>query len=127
MGLTDYEQVWEQNRQAGEKALGQGKLAEAEEHYRVTVVVSELLWPKTERHGQSLKNLGDVYLAKGEAAQAQPFLERAVAILTDVRGGMDPILIPALESYSQALRKTQHHREAENLERRIIVLKRRQV
>ena len=37
MGLTDYEQVWEQNRQAGEKALQQGKLAEAEEHYRVTV------------------------------------------------------------------------------------------
>ncbi len=125
MGLTNYEQVWEQNRQAGEKALRLQQLGSAEEHYRMTVVLAELLWPKSERHAECLTELGSVYLAEGEAGKAQPFLERALAILSEIRGTMDPALIPTLECYTRVLRKTHRRLEAENLERRLMVLKRR--
>ncbi len=125
MGLTDYEKVWEENRQAGEKALRRGQLAKAEEHFRVTVVLAELLWPKTERHAQCLNDLGSLHLARAQAAEALPFLERALAILSDVKGHLDPALLPVLENYAQAMRKTNRTAEAENLERRIKELKRR--
>lgn len=125
MGLTNYEQVWEQNRRAGEKALQLRQLGNAEEHYRMTVVLSELLWPKSERHAECLTHLGNVYVAEGDAAKAQPFIEKALAILSEIRGTMDPALIPTLECYTRVLRKTHHRMEAENLERRLLVLKRR--
>lgn len=58
-------------------------------------------------------------------AKAQPFLEHALALLSQIRGSTVPALIPILECYTHVLRNTHRRLEADTLERRLTVMKRR--
>lgn len=125
MGLTNYEQVWQEHMTAGSKAFQEQRYDDAETHFKTTVVVAELLWPKSLRLVDCLNHLAAVYVAAGKFVEAQPFYERAIAIVSETRGTMAAELIPLLEGYTQVLRHTRRRMEAESLERRLLVIKKR--
>ncbi len=66
----------------------------------------------------SLNNLAELYSAQDHYAEAEPFYQRALAIVEKALGPEHPHVATTLENYAALLRETARADEAERMEAR---------
>ena len=71
----------------------------------------------------SLNNLAALYDNQGKYAQAEPLLQRALAIREKTLGADHPKVAESLENYAALLRKMNREAEAERMDARAQVIR----
>jgi tetratricopeptide (TPR) repeat protein len=71
---------------------------------------------KAMEKASDLNNLGALYRAQGEYAEAEPFYKRALAILENTLGSEHPDVVESMENYTGLLRTIEENAEAPNIE-----------
>lgn len=103
--------IWEMCLQAGQKAQQQGRPAEAARLYQVALRRAERFDPRDPRRVTSLIALADLYRAQGDAANAAPLYQRALALGEQALGPDNPVLAACRQNY-EALRRTEERKAA---------------
>ncbi len=109
---------WRTYNEAGERAYLQGQYAEAEKQFLAAVKEAEAFGSQDPRLALSLSNLGTLYQARGQHAQAEPLFKRSLAIREKVLGPEHREVAQSLEDYATALRKANRAAEAAPMEAR---------
>ena len=95
---------WRRDWELGERALSHGRLSEAEPALEAALASAEMLRPgearsgREERLASSLNALGDLRMAQGAPARAEPLYRRALAIL-EKSSGPDSLETAAAVAY----------------------------
>ena len=109
---------WEESMAAGMQAFDEGRYAEATRLFLVALKEAEKFGEQDPRFAASLNNLGLLYQAQGQYAQAEPLYERALAIAEKALGPEHPNVATSLENYAALLHKFNRDAEADKMEAR---------
>src|SRR2546425_452013 len=82
--------VWEASTRAGEQAYRQGRYSEAERSFQAALKEAEQFGPEDPRVARTLNNLALLYDAQHRYAEAEPLLQRALAIQAKALGPAHP-------------------------------------
>ena len=112
---------WEKSVQAGGKARREKRYAEAEKLYLAAVKEVEKFEPQEPHLTQTamtLTLLAELYRKQSKYAEAEPLLQRAVAIQEKVLGPEHPKLGDSLKTYADILGKMKRKAEAQKIKAR---------
>ncbi len=90
--------AWGTHIAAGKKAYEQGDYAEAEKQIKAAVKNAEGFEPEDPRVATTLDNLGELYRAQGQYAEAETFHKRALAIWEKALGPDHPDVATSLNN-----------------------------
>lgn len=110
----------EQQIQAGQKAAAQGQHVEAARLFALAVQEAEKSGKEDERLAASLTGLGLAYSAQRKFAEAEPVLQRAVAVKEHLLGPAHPDFARALLDLGALYRMKSEHAKAEPPIRRAV-------
>jgi tetratricopeptide (TPR) repeat protein len=85
--------------------------------------MEKALGPEHPDVANGLHNLAALYVTQGQYAEAEPLLQRALAIREKALGPEHPDVANSLEYYAVLLRKTARDEEAERLEKRALAIR----
>jgi tetratricopeptide (TPR) repeat protein len=83
LGLSNavaQEMSWEERMKAGDEAYERGEYERAELHYNAGILEAERFEPKDPRLATNLDSLAIVHYAQEAYAEAEPLLQRALAL-----------------------------------------------
>ncbi len=109
---------WEALMADATKAYQRADYAEAERLLLVALQEAEKFGQQDPRLAISHLALGTVYLEQGRYAEAEPLLQRSLAIMEQALGPEHPNVAQGLENYADLLRVLNRHAEAEKMETR---------
>jgi tetratricopeptide (TPR) repeat protein len=99
---TASEKAWEKATAEGQKAMGKGDFAKAEQHFLRAVQEAEEFGDSDMRLADSLNVLADLYRAQGKYGEAEPLYRRRIAIMERSLGPEHVILGgPSMSSWHQ--------------------------
>ena len=108
--------MWERYNVAGQQAMGQGRHAEAENHFKLALQEAEKLGPMDDKVVVSLNNLGNCLRQQGKCQEAEPLYQRALDIKKKIGGHFHKDLVMILENYAKLLRAMGRESEAAKLD-----------
>jgi len=109
---------WETLMAEAVKAYQQADYAEAEKLFLAALKEAEKFGEQDPRFAASLNNLAELYRAQGKYTEAEPLLQRALAIGEKALGPEHPQVATVLENYAALLRKMGRDAEADKMEAR---------
>jgi len=109
--------MWERYNISAQQCMSQGKLAEAENHFRLALkeVESAATDPKLPT---TLNNLANCLRQQGRYQEAEPLYKQAIAIKEKIAGHFSKDLVVLLENYAKLLRLSGRTAEADRVEQR---------
>jgi tetratricopeptide (TPR) repeat protein len=99
------DELWQSHYAAGTQAYLRGHYAEAEEHFSAARQAAEPFGPDDYRLAASLAGLGQASYDQCKYGDAEPLLQRALAIAEAAKPG-HPDVARALYNYADLLRRT---------------------
>ena len=110
--------MWERYNVGGQQAMSQGKMAEAENSFKMAIAEAEKLGPTDARLATSLNNLANCYRQQGKLSDAEPMYLRALEVKTKQAGPFSNDLIGIMDNYAKMLRAAGREKEAEKMEQK---------
>ncbi len=109
---------WETLIADAAKAYQKADYAEAEKLFLAALKEGERFGNQDPRFAASLNNLAALYVAQGKYTDAEPLLQRALAIGEKALGPEHPDVAAVLENYAALLHKLNRDAEADKMEAR---------
>ena len=107
---------WEQATDAGIQAYTHGHSAEATHSVETALREAASFGPADTRLATSLNTLAALAMAQGQYPRAEPFFQRALAMLEQTLGSEHPVMVTSLENDAALLRWMDCQTEAGTLE-----------
>jgi tetratricopeptide (TPR) repeat protein len=108
--------MWERYNVAGQQAMGQGRHAEAEGHFKLALQEAEKIGPMDNKVVVSLNGLANCLRQQGKFQEAEPLYQRAIDITKKIGGHFNKDLVMILDNYAKLLRAMGKESEAAKLE-----------
>ena len=116
------ERAWLRYTEAGRNAHREGRYAEAEEQFKAAVKEAETFGEQDPRYATSLNSLALLYLTQGNYAQAEPLLQRSLAIAEKALGPEHPNVATSLNNLALLYYTQGKYAQAEPLYRRALAI-----
>jgi tetratricopeptide (TPR) repeat protein len=110
--------MWERYNVGGQQAMTQGKMADAENSFKMALQEAEGFGVNDARLPQTLNNLANCYRQQGKFKDAEPLYQRALEIKTKQVGPLSGDLIPVMDNYAKMLRASGREQEADKLDQK---------
>ena len=114
---------WRSYMEAGNEAYQQGNYAEAEKQWEAAVNEAEGFRRQDARLADALNTLGGLYRIQDRYAEAQPLLERALAIVEKVLEPEDSFVADVLNNLAGLYQTQGRYAEAEPLFERALAIR----
>jgi tetratricopeptide (TPR) repeat protein len=111
--------MWERYNVSAQQALSQGKLAEAENFFRMALAEAKKLPPNDPKIPTTINNLANCLRQQSRYADAEPLYKEAISIKEKAAGHNSKDLAVLLENYAKMLRLAGRTPEAEKLDARV--------
>lgn len=108
--------MWERYNVAGQQAMGQGRAAEAEAHFRSALQEAEKLGPMDGKVVTSLNSLANCLRQQSKYAEAEPLYVKALDIKKKTGGDFHQDLVMILQNYAKLLKAMGRDGEATKME-----------
>ena len=116
------ETSWERSNAAGMQAYQQGRYGEAEQHLTAALREAEKFGEQDPRLATSLNNLATLYQYQGNYPEAEPLIQRSLAIWEKALGPEHPDVALSLNNLAGLYKTQGKHSQAEPLYRRALTI-----
>lgn len=108
--------MWERHNVAGQQAMSQGRMQDAEAQFKLALVEAEKFGTADPKVPQTLNNLANCLRQQGRYAEAEPHYKKAIELKGMQVGPLHRDMIPYFENYAKLLRAAGNEKEAEKME-----------